>query len=270
MSKIALPKYPITSLPSGGISYPEDWSVEITPYTFGQSSGIKETDFMQRRFYNIALDGVYTNFDKNLLTIEDVLFISVARKLISTKSSKVTLNSVCPECLSDNKVTLELKDAIQYEKSKISSREKYPLKVTFSKYIGWYRYLTFGETLSLINSNQNSKNTSTIESLIKRTVKLVEIVGDNEKVIFDETRKDQASELLLKDIYESFTDDDSQTIEDLLEIFEDIKLLPVKVKCAEPTCGVEYDQEMSTGGLMSLLTPFRDDKKNKTKNSIDI
>lgn len=270
MSKLQLPKYPITSLPSGGIPYPEDWSIEITPYTFGQSSGLKESDITQRRFYNYALDGVYTNFDKNSLTVEDVFFISIARKLVSTKSSKVTLTSLCPECLNENKITIELKDAIQYEKSKISSRDKYPVKVTFSKYIGWYKFLNFNEVLSLINSNQNNKNTSSIEALIKRTVKFAEIVGDAEKIIFDEKQRDKAGEELLKEIHESFTDDDSQIVEDLLALFEDVKMLPITIKCQDDKCGAEYKQEMKPEGLSSLLSPFRDDKKNKTKNAIDI
>lgn len=269
MSKLQLPKYPLTSIPSGGIAYPEDWCIEITPYTFGQSSGIKETDITQRRFYNYILDGVYTNFDKSFLIIEDIFFISVARKLISTKTSKITVNSVCPECLNDNKISMDLKEAIQYEKSKISSREKYPVKVTFSKYIGWFRYLTLDESLELLRSN--SKNTGIIDNMIKRTVKLVEIVGeDKEKIIFDEKQRDKAGEELLKTVYESFVDDDSQTLEDLLEIFNSIKMAPLKITCQEPSCQAVYEQELNIGGLSDILTPFRDEKKGKTKNTIDI
>lgn len=269
MSKIQLPKYPLTSVPSGGIAYPEDWSIEITPYTFGQSSGIKETDLSQRRFYNYVLDGVYTNFDKNLLTLEDILFISMARKLVSTKTSKITINSTCPECLNDNKISMDLKDAIQYEKSKISSRDKYPVKAKFSKYVGWFRYLNLNESLELLKSN--SKNTGTIDNIIKRTVKLVESVGeDKEKVIFDEKQRDKAGEELLKTVYESFVDEDSQTLEDLLDIFNSIKLIPLKITCQEPSCQAVYEQELNTGGLSDILTPFRDEKKGKTKNTIDI
>lgn len=270
MTKNNLSRYPLSSLPTNGVPYPEDWSIEITPYAFGQSTGVRESDITQRRFYNCMLDGVYTNFDKSLLVLEDILFIGSARKLVSSKSSKVILKSVCPECLNENAITLDLKDVVRFSESKIT-REKYPVKVTFSKYIGWFSYLTLNESLELMKSKQ-SKGTETAANLAKRTVKLVELVGDEniEKVVYDKKQGGIFDFESLKTLYDSFRDEDSETLEQLLELFEDIKLLPIKVKCSDEKCGTEYEQDLSIGGLSQYLSPFRDISKRENTNNIDV
>lgn len=287
MSKLTLPTYPITSIPTGGIAYPENWSIEIPPYSFAQSSGVKETDFTQKRFYNYILDGVRTNFDKSLLVLEDVFLISMARKLVSSKSSKVTLTSSCPECLNNNKITLSLQDAIKFEKCKITNRDKYPLKVQFSKYIGWYRHLTLDESLQMMKNISSEKSTGSVLNIVKRTVKLVELVGEDkvEKVLYEEknsnatdkdtkldaTDKDtKLDEDSLKSLYETFIDDDAETLDEILDIFESMKLLPIKVTCQDDKCGAVYNQELNMRGLTEYLTPFRGNSEKQNRNTIDL
>lgn len=268
-----LPKYPVTSIPSGGISYPEDWSIEISPYTFGQSSGIKETSVAHKRFYNIVLDGVYTNFDKSQLILEDILYLSIARKLISSQSSKITLTTLCPVCLTENKLSDEIVNLLKFESSKITNRSKYPIKVTFSKYIGWYRYLTLDENLSILNNDSIKNPIST--NIAMRTVKLVEITGnseESEKVIYDEntSSKSKPNIDMLKNIYESFIDEDSAILDELISVFESMKLLPIEVTCSEPTCKNVYKKDLNIGALTDFLSPFCPDRGTKIKDSIDL
>lgn len=265
-------RYPIKSLPAGEVSYPEDWSIEITPYLFGQSSGINESDITSKRFYNCILDGVYTNFNKNLLTIEDTFFIGAARKLVTSKSNKVILTSKCPVCLNENKITLNLQDAINFEKSKISNRKKYPIKVSFPNgYIGWYKFLTLDESLSLMKTPE-SRVPGIITNLAKRTVKLVELVGENkaEKVIFDVTKDNHKLNFeALENLYSTFVDEDAQLLEDILDLFESSKLMPIEVQCQDKKCGHTYKQELELGALTEYLSPFRGDSGRKIEDYID-
>lgn len=282
---IELPKYPITSIPSGGIAYPNNWEILIEPYRFEVSSTVAYTSLTSKRFYNQITEGVHTNFPKKLLTLEDVLFLGVARKLISIESDKVTLQATCPECLEKVNPTLSIRDAIKFTACKIKNRDKYPVKAVFknAKYVAWFKVLSVDDYLQLMAK----ESITPAERLAKSTYRLEQIIEDPEtgetsqKLLHlleeADTFKDPNAKAPVKmkyediaKIYETFVGMDADILEKLLEIFEPSDLEPIEVKCTNPNCGHTFMRQLTQEELTRVLHPFRPETVGVPEDFIDL
>lgn len=275
---VKLPQYPITSIPSGGISYPANWEILIEPYRFETASTVGYSSLSSKRFYNQILAGVYCNFPKNLLTLADTLFLGVARKLVSVDSDKVTLQATCPACLQQINPTLALKDAIKFQASKIKNRAKYPVKATFTEYIGWFKILTVDEYLDLLAR----EDITPAQRIAKATYKLIKIAEDGTEQLlhslesadtFMDPNAKEPPKMKFEDIaniYGEFVGRDSDILDKLLELFEPAELEPIEVKCTNPDCGHIFKRAVTQEELTRVLQPFRPESGGVPEDFIDL
>lgn len=281
MAEIKLPQYQITSLPSGGIPYPPNWEIFIEPYRFEVSSTVGYASLTSKRFYNQITNGVYCNFPKKWLTLADVLFLGVARKLVSVDSDKVTLQATCPACLQKVDPTLSLKDAIKFKASPIKNRDKYPVKATFSEHIGWFKILTADDYIDLFARNEDI---TPAERLAKATYKLVKINKKGEEEILHsleepDTFKDPNAAVVIPNrmkyediakIYGEFIGRDAEILEKLLDIFEPAELEPITIKCTNKDCEHEFQRVITQEELTRVLQPFRPKTRGVPEDFIDL
>lgn len=102
--------FDIEQVPSGGIAYPEGWTISITPYSFGDVLNLSRAAETGIGALDKIVSGIKCNFDKELLLPADILYLGIYRKLVSTKHSKIEFTVECPMCAKENKKVLELKE----------------------------------------------------------------------------------------------------------------------------------------------------------------
>jgi hypothetical protein len=102
--------FDIDKIPSGGIAYPEDWKISITPYSFGDILALSRAAETGIGALEKIISGVKCNFDKDLLLPADVLYLGIYRKLVSTKHTKIEFKVECPACAKENKKVCELSE----------------------------------------------------------------------------------------------------------------------------------------------------------------
>lgn len=102
--------YDIQSVPSGGIAYPKDWKISITPYSFGDVLNLARSQESGIGALKKILEGIKCNFGKDLLLTEDIVYLGFYRKLASTKHTKIEFKVDCPSCAKTNTKVMDLKD----------------------------------------------------------------------------------------------------------------------------------------------------------------
>lgn len=102
--------FDIESIPSGGITYPENWKISITPYSFGDILNLTRSPESGIGALKRIVDGIKCNFSKDLLLPADIIYLGIYRKLVSTKHSKIEFTVECPVCAKTNKKVADLKD----------------------------------------------------------------------------------------------------------------------------------------------------------------
>ena len=100
--------YDIESIPSGGIAYPENWKISITPYSFGDVLNLTRAAETGIGALHKILDGVKCNFNKDLFLPADIIYLGIYRKLVSTKHSKIEFTAECPMCAKKNTKVMDL------------------------------------------------------------------------------------------------------------------------------------------------------------------
>ena len=86
--------FDIDQVPSGGITYPKDWKISITPYSFGDVLNLARAVETGVGALDKILSGVKCSFDKDLLLPADIIYLGIYRKLVSTKHTKIEFSTV--------------------------------------------------------------------------------------------------------------------------------------------------------------------------------
>lgn len=93
----------ISKLPSRGVPYPKDAKLKYRTYSFGEVQKSSISNMTALETVKTALSGIETSgFDKHLLTLFDILYIGVLRKVSSMSDLKFEMPYVCRTC---NKTT---------------------------------------------------------------------------------------------------------------------------------------------------------------------
>jgi hypothetical protein len=93
-----LPEILIKTLPSGFIPYPKGCTIKYQPYTFGDLNRFNQSKLAMRDRVDQVISGIFTSFDKNLLTFSDFLFIGLLRKISTFGSHRFSVRFRCPKC----------------------------------------------------------------------------------------------------------------------------------------------------------------------------
>jgi hypothetical protein len=122
-----LPKYEIKELPSRFLPYPSDSKIWYEPVSLGfvlQSTQSKVSDEIR---YKERLKRINCNFDKELLTVQDFLYICLMMDIGSFGDSTINMTFFCEHCGSEQTHRFK-KSTIQFDDlgSEIDKDKKLP------------------------------------------------------------------------------------------------------------------------------------------------
>lgn len=88
----------VKSLPSKALSYPPGSIIKYRPYSFGEIKKINQEKNSTKDTIEFALSGIQANFDVKKITISDLLFIGLLRKISTLGTTKVVIPYDCDKC----------------------------------------------------------------------------------------------------------------------------------------------------------------------------
>jgi hypothetical protein len=232
--------YPVTSLPSGGISYPPGATISYRPYVFGE---IKLASARGSQKFGVMAEtlvkGIKTNFPVTDLTFYDFLYIALLRKLSTIQDTKIQVTHTCraKDCQAKNVYTIDVSPAnCEIEFWELEFKEL-PISITLANNVDLqFLPLTLGQFLQLEQVG-----------LERDSVALLAMQCTN--LSFEEARRT---------IYWASTQDPMDgkvlgRVEDIL--YHGTK--PFRVRCA--TCSEVNLLQLDGGGV--IIQPFRPDSE---------
>lgn len=94
----------VKELPSNFITYPrsKDESIYYKSYSWAEVKILNQENLSPEILWNFILEGIYCDFDKELLTIPDFFYLALLRRLETIGISKFNVNQNCSNILRDN------------------------------------------------------------------------------------------------------------------------------------------------------------------------
>ena len=234
-------KIKLDQVPSLGMSYPEGFEIYVVPYTGDDIDELSNSALSLRYILTKCLEGVYCNFDKNLLTFFDTLYLSWYRRILSLSSNdnKIQIAAPCPHCQRYSTRVVDLKTEIEFEDLQIPSL---PINVDFSFGRLSFTFLTYKDFMNLQTELKS-------EELAFQCITECDI--DTES---GETREQQ-----LQKLFGSLTGDDAALLRQVRQLtYHGIK--PLTTLCQNPKCGETFEAMLDE--MSSLIIPFRSPQQN--------
>lgn len=146
----------VRELPSKGLTYPEGGFIKYRPYSFGEvkkTSGDK--NISTKDGFLKVLEGVECNFDKNILTVSDVLYIGLLRKLSTLGSVKVTVPYKCESCSTENREVINTQE-LEFEDIKFDRSNQFPVIAELSTGTYQFKPLTISAFFNAIDAGKGN------------------------------------------------------------------------------------------------------------------
>lgn len=155
-------------LPSRGLSYPKNFSIEYKKYSFREIEFFNSEiiDYLEKEKIDFALSGIKTSFDPLDLSYYDFIFINILRKLKTWSKNYFNLSFVCPYCneknenIKTNLNLIEIKDISEEIK-------ELPLITKINNENLEIGLLTLRDVLNLIEINEVNNPLYNFAALIK-------------------------------------------------------------------------------------------------------
>jgi hypothetical protein len=234
----------VTKLPSQGKAYPPGVSVRYRPFIFGEVYQISESKFTTREAYDYILTGVEVEgMDKLDLTLADVMYIGLLRKISTMGSSEIIAKYHCTKCGRPSSIVFKTTD-IEFEDMQAP---KLPIEGTFTFGKLKFSPITLRQYYILL---EKGKPTDPV------ALYAVQSIGTE----FDAT---------YKTLFNVSTEDTRLLLEIDRYLNHGLKPLikacPQKLDDAGTKCGARVEIELDGG--QALLLPFRTDEQS-TANRI--
>jgi hypothetical protein len=88
----------VKKLPSKSIPYPDNARIQYRPYTFGELRLIATSRMDEKSSMEFVLKGIQTNFPKEDLTMSDLIYLGLMRKLSTFNDIQFRVNYTCAKC----------------------------------------------------------------------------------------------------------------------------------------------------------------------------
>jgi hypothetical protein len=138
---------PGDTLPSKSLPYPKNSTISYYPYTYGEIMKISQSIAGIKLSYQAILEGIVTSFPKEDLTLQDFLYIALARKLTTLGKGQFSVPYVCPKCMQRSTAILDL-DKVDLRDIEAADL---PVVATFSKGEYHFKPLTVGQFFELVD-----------------------------------------------------------------------------------------------------------------------
>lgn len=231
------------SLPSKGLLYSlenENWSIKYRPFTVGEVKKISQSNLSDKDKFIATLEGIDCNFDQRLLTLADVMYISLLRRISSFGDNGFIISTKCHACSERARKTVK-ETKLEYRDIKAPSL---PLKFKLDDgTLLEFFPMTIGRYFDALDQNHTHND-----------LRLLSYCCSNmePKEVFDYFNGKEIEQDLL---------DSLKKIDDYL----DHGMLPIEVECQNEEC--KAITKVVPAGGQALLLPFRGDKSD-SKHSI--
>lgn len=237
-SQTSIAKFNVDKLPSGCLSYPKDFEILYSPYTWGEVRQISESgDLSIKQTVDFVLNGIHANFDKSLITLGDFMFLGYLRKLANNLAPKIISAQItCDNCnkIKQHKIT---ENQIDFDEAQY---KKLPVNIEFGNKKISFNPITIGDYVDLEQNNR--------EATIINQLTYMMLNGDYGS--FDEAHKTLYN--LPREL-----EGDLEKINNMM--YHGLK--PIELKC---DCGskdeVQLDSGLLNDGGKVILKPFREHK----------
>ena len=176
--------FDIEAIPSGGIAYPEDWKISITPYSFGDVLNLARAPESGIAALKRIVDGVRCNFSKDLLLPADIIYLGLYRKLVSTKHTKIEFTAECPACAKTNKKVIDL-NQLKFKEVDIP---ELPICAELSTGTLEFEPITLGKYITVMKEHNEDPSWALAYSVTNMNpaearVKIVEAYGEDKEIL---------------------------------------------------------------------------------------
>ena len=220
-----------SGLPSLGKPYPKDAKIKYRPFIFGEVKKISSSvNMTQKDMFDIILSGIETTFDKYDLTLNDMLYLSVLRKMSTLGTSKFSIEFKCNSCNETNKTIISSTD-FDFEELKAT---KLPVIATVRGVEFKFTPLTIRDFLKIIDDKKEDDELYAFclqcrNMPVSESYQYVYNCSPNEASIFDK-----------------------------VERYLGHKIKPIKIKCKQ----CEKEVKVSLDGGQTLMLPFRESRES--------
>ena len=157
------PEIAVKQLPSGFIPYPSNVQVSYRPFSMGEIKKMGQDNISLTKKYEYVLNGITViNMDKMQLTVADVLYLSMLRKLTIPGVESVTVTKRCTHCgefIVGHRILL---DTVEFEDLKT----QLPLSFEFEGVKYSFSPLTIG---GLLEISEDTNDEPEDEQLLAKT-----------------------------------------------------------------------------------------------------
>jgi hypothetical protein len=231
----------LDKLPSKGRYYPMGSKISLRSYSFGEVKRISDSTLSLLDKLQTVVSGINTTFDKNLLTLSDITYLGVIRRLNTLGTMKFKYPYTCPKCGTENEKHFTQEDLIIND---IEAPEL-PIRATLSD----GKEYMFGpitlKDMRLIDSGELDKYIPS-KNVFKDKVALYSLLVKN----FD-----------FKDVYSFFTatisEEDHEIIDEVDRLVSH-DIAPLQSVCSE--CKTEVRLPMKNA--VDMVLPFRSEERS--------
>jgi hypothetical protein len=152
LKSTSLPEIEVTTLPSKGLPYPENFTIKYVPYTFGEVVKMSQSKITRLEQYRVILEGVICSFHKEDLTFQDFQWVALLRKLSSIGDNEFYIDYNCYKCMKKSKAIFQFTDISFHD----MEAEALPVVAKMSKGDFHFRPLTIGQFFELVDEDKAS------------------------------------------------------------------------------------------------------------------
>lgn len=140
----------VEALPSKGLPYPPGAHIRYRTYSMGEVEQFEGSTLTNRERYLMILRGVTTNFPKLSLTLSDVMYLGLLRRISTMGTNKVIVNTACPRCSNTNSSMFETNDT-EFDDLEVPSL---PVNVPFSFGTHSFTPFTIGNYFTILDRGE--------------------------------------------------------------------------------------------------------------------
>lgn len=224
-----------SELPSKGLAYPKGSEITYRPYTFGEIQKISQSKFNHKQKLGFILEGIHCSFEKENLTLSDLSYIALLRKISTIGGHKANVSFKCQSCLHPCTEVIDFGTSESKIEFHDISAPELPIIITFSNNKEYsFKPLTFKSFTKIIEQNLENDTIALISH---------QCIDGNYKELYK--------------FIENATYEDQLLLEELDKLLEH-NIKPVGISCKK--CNFENKIELSGGD--ALLLPFREHKES--------
>lgn len=229
-----------TGLPSRGLAYPKNCEISYRPYTFGEIQKINQSKLSHKGKLSFVMDGIHTSFDKEDLTLSDISYIALLRKISTIGGHKANVVITCRGCHKEYTQMIDFGTSTSQIEFFDLQAPELPVIVTFSNNQEFsFMPLTYKKFVKIMEEGQEQDVTALIAH---------QCMDGDFKHIYK--------------IVENATFEDQMLLQELDELLKH-NLKPLTIVCQnriqDQPCLHENKIELTGGD--ALLLPFREPKK---------